>query len=82
VGVVKAAKVLSIFLGAGAAIVWFLSAAINIPTPTYDNMGPEGDFVKAFHSSSRLNQCAALLTGLSLLLNGLVDWRGRLGHKV
>lgn len=54
-------------MGLAAAGLWFWSASVNIPVPTFDGLGPHGDFVEALNWSARLNKWAAFTTGLSVL---------------
>lgn len=68
--------VLSIIAALVAAGLWFGSARVKIPIPTFDGMGPDGDFLKALNRSAHLNKWAAGVTGGSVLLQLLatVKW--------
>jgi len=61
-----------------AAALWWLSAAVTIPLPTWAGLGPHGDFMDALNRSANLNALAALATGLSVFLSFL---RELLSHK-
>ena len=64
----KVVAALSVIVALTAAGLWFCSASIKLPVPTFDGLGPNGDFMRALALSARLNQWAALTTGVSVLL--------------
>jgi hypothetical protein len=51
-----------------AAALWFWSASIKLPIPTWAGVGQGGDFLTALAYSAKLNQWAAAATGAATLL--------------
>jgi len=54
-----------------AAVLWGLSAWTKIPAPKFDDLGPDGDFIKELNRSVLLNRSAALATAVSVMLQFL-----------
>jgi hypothetical protein len=54
-----------------AAVLWWRSASVNIPVPTFDGLGPHGNFMNALNRSAHLNAWAAGTTGVSVALSFL-----------
>jgi hypothetical protein len=52
-----------------AAVLWWYSAAINIPVVTWAGIEPHGEFMSALNRSAQLNGWAAFTTGLSVLFS-------------
>jgi hypothetical protein len=52
-----------------AAVLWWLSAAFKVPVPTWEGLGPNGDFMNALSRISYLNAWAAGLTGVSVAVS-------------
>jgi hypothetical protein len=70
-------KTLSILLylaSVAAAVLWWSSAAVPIPVPTWEGLGPQGEFMDALNRSARLNAWAAGATGLSVALSCFREW--------
>ena len=62
-------RIVFYLVSGSAAILWVCAAMVNIPVPTWDNVGPDGAFIKAFQLSAHLNAAAALATGISVGLS-------------
>lgn len=64
-------KVIDIFIFVAsitAAVLWFWSASVSVPVPTWQGLGPGGDFLYALNRAAHLNQCAAFATGMAVLI--------------
>jgi hypothetical protein len=61
----KILTVLSVLTALAAATLWFLSASSPIPDLTWNGTA----FMSALSSSARLNQWAAIATGITVLLD-------------
>jgi hypothetical protein len=52
-----------------AAVLWLLSAAVKVPVPTWEGLGPHGEFMNALSRAASLNAWAAGITGVSVALS-------------
>jgi hypothetical protein len=70
----KTLRPLFYLVSVAAAVLWWRSAAVPIPVPTFDGLGPHGDFMNALNRSAHLNALAAGATGVSVFLSLLREF--------
>jgi hypothetical protein len=75
----KIIHVLFYLASLAAAILWWSSAAVAIPLPTWAGVGLHGNFMDALRRSANLNALAALSTGVSVFLSFLREAVARKG---
>jgi hypothetical protein len=67
-------QVLFYLASVSAAVLWWWSAGVTIPVPTYEGLGPHGDFMKPLIMRARLNAWAAGTTGAAAMFSFLREF--------